>query len=81
MYETYGITIKKHVMSGSCIDPYIQHLIKPLVCLWVLYISTFTTVCNIHYDVNINDHTTDTINVLSPSTKHSNTNAIYTGYI
>lgn len=79
MYETYGITIKKHVMSGSCIDPYIQHLIKPLVCLWVLYISTFVTVCNIHYDIN--DHTTDTINILSPSTKHSNTNAIYTGYI
>lgn len=51
MYETYGITIKKHVMSGSCIDPYIQHLIKPLVCLWVLYISTFVTVCNIHYEL------------------------------
>lgn len=42
-----------------------------------VHLSTFTAVCNIHYDVSITDHTTDTSKILSPSTKHSNTDVIY----
>lgn len=32
-----------------------------------VHLSTFTAVCNIHYDVSITDHTTDTSKILSPS--------------
>lgn len=31
-----------------------------------VHLSTFTAVCNIHYDVSITDHTTDTSKILSP---------------